>query len=104
MKTTLQAILLIPLFCIFGFTFWLTSWTASYLPYSDDWKDHVVFTPASTDDPSQIYMVDMYLYASRISPFLTIVCTLSFIVIVVVLFLFIKAFWEMKLSKKTKEV
>ncbi|MDO6657341.1 DUF4306 domain-containing protein [Anaerobacillus sp. 1_MG-2023] len=104
MKATLQAILLIPLLCIFGFTFWLASWTASYLPYSDDWKDHVVFTPASTQDPSQIYLVDMYLYAFRYSPFETIVCTISFIMIVVVLFLLVKAFWDLKLSKKIKEV
>lgn len=90
MKTTLQSLLLLPLLFIFGYTFWLSSWTASYLPYMDNWRESVVFTPKEVQDPSNIYVIDYYLYAFRYSTFLTIVCTLSFLAILVVLFLIVR--------------
>ncbi|WP_270180971.1 DUF4306 domain-containing protein [Alkalihalobacillus sp. CinArs1] len=98
MRKTFHILLLFPLVVIFGYTFWLSSWTASYLPFSDQWREEVVFTPDAVTDHSEIYLIDYYLYALRYSPFLTIVCTVSFLAILVVLFLLVKG-----LLGKTKE-
>lgn len=59
-RSLLLGVLFMVVLFVFGYTSWLASWTASYLPFSDNWKEHIVFTPISTQNPSQIYMVDMY--------------------------------------------
>ncbi|WP_377890612.1 DUF4306 domain-containing protein [Alkalihalobacillus sp. R86527] len=90
MNVILKGVLLLLLLPIFGYTLWLSSWTASYLPHLENWRESVVFTPQTVVEPADIYVIDYYLYALQYSPFLTIVCTLSFLAILIVLFFLVK--------------
>lgn len=56
---------------IFGYTFFFTSWTASYLAYEDDWKSKLTYTPITVTDPQKIYVIDKFLYAFEIQPIVT---------------------------------
>ncbi len=48
----------------------------------EDWKNDIVFTPEKTIEPQQIYEIDKFIYAFKIEPMLSIVCVLSFLMII----------------------
>ena len=70
------------LFVIFGVSYFLTSWNASYLTIENDWKSRLTFTPKTITNPQQIYEIDKFIYAFGVQPILTSVCLLSFICLV----------------------
>ncbi|MCA0173032.1 DUF4306 domain-containing protein [Bacillus sp. RAR_GA_16] len=79
MKRIIVMIIMIP---VFVFSYFLNSWTASYLPYVDDWKEHLYLTPETVTDAQQIYEIDKFLYAFHIQPMISVVCLLSFLLVV----------------------
>jgi len=70
------------LFLIFGFSYFLTSWNASYLMVEDNWKSKLTFTPKSITNPKDIYEIDKFIYAYEVQPLLSIVCFLSLIALI----------------------
>lgn len=70
----LQYVIILP---ILFFSLFITSWTASYLSISEDWKQHIVFTPKTTKSPHQVYEIDKLLYAFKYNSVSTTVFVLS---------------------------
>ncbi|WP_410983279.1 DUF4306 domain-containing protein [Bacillus cereus] len=70
----LQYVIILP---ILFFSLFITSWTASYLSISEDWKQHIVFTPKTTESSQQVYEIDKLLYAFKYNPVSTTVFVLS---------------------------
>ncbi|QGQ45895.1 DUF4306 domain-containing protein [Metabacillus sediminilitoris] len=79
MKRLIVFILLLPV-CVFSF--FSTSWTGSYMMIEEDWKEHIVFTPENSIKPQQIYEIDKYFYAFKYQPVISIVCILSFLILI----------------------
>lgn len=75
----LQYIFILP---ILFFSLFITSWTASYLTISEDWKEHLVFTPKTAEGSNQIYKIDKLLYAFKYSPVFTTIFVLSIIYLI----------------------
>ncbi|MDM5155752.1 DUF4306 domain-containing protein [Bacillus sp. DX1.1] len=75
----LQYIIILP---ILFFSLFITSWTASYLSISEDWKKHLVFTPKTADNSNQIYEIDKLLYAFKYNPPFTTICVLSIVYLI----------------------
>lgn len=57
----------------------------------EDWMTHIVFTPKSSTGPEQIYEVDKFLFAFSIQPLLSVVCLLSFLILIGIII-----YWVMK--------
>ncbi|MCI0765166.1 DUF4306 domain-containing protein [Bacillus sp. TL12] len=72
----LQYVIILP---ILFFSLFITSWTASYLSISEDWKQHIVFTPKITESSQQVYEIDKLLYAFKYNPVSTTVFVLSIV-------------------------
>lgn len=70
---------------IFVFSFLATSWTGSYIMITQGWKEEIVFTPKTVTDPQQIYEVDKFLYAFNSDPMTSILCILSFLILIVII-------------------
>jgi hypothetical protein len=79
LKRLIIFILLLP---VFAYSFFLTTWTGSYIIGEEDWKNHIVFTPEKATKPQQIYEIDKLIYAFKIDPILSIVSVLSFLMII----------------------
>ncbi|MDM5189265.1 DUF4306 domain-containing protein [Bacillus sp. DX4.1] len=75
----LQYIIILP---ILFFSLFITSWTASYLSISEDWKNHLVFTPKTADNANQIYEIDKLLYAFKYNPPFTTIFVLSIVYLI----------------------
>ncbi|WP_235676700.1 MULTISPECIES: DUF4306 domain-containing protein [Bacillus cereus group] len=60
----------------------MTSWTASYLSISEDWKQHLIFTPKTTENSHQVYEIDKLLYAFQYNPVFTTVFILSIVYLI----------------------
>ncbi|MEY8349455.1 DUF4306 domain-containing protein [Bacillus cereus] len=75
----LQYIIILP---ILFFSLFITSWTASYLSISEDWKQHIVFTPKTTENSHQVYEIDKLLYAFKYNPVFTTVFILSIVYLI----------------------
>ncbi|MDZ5606782.1 DUF4306 domain-containing protein [Bacillus pseudomycoides] len=75
----LQYVIILP---ILFFSLFITSWTASYLSISEDWKQHIVFTPKTTERSNQVYEIDKLLYAFKYNPVFTTVFILSIVYLV----------------------
>lgn len=81
-KTTihwLQYILNLPILFV---SFFVTSIIASYLMISENWKDHLVFTPQTTTDKGHIYIIDTFIYAFKIEPIAATIFILSAIYLI----------------------
>ena len=48
----------------------------------EKWKNHIVLTPVKETEPQQIYQIDKFIYAFKYEPMMSIVCVLSFLVII----------------------
>ena len=66
----------------------------------ENWKSHTVFTPEKATDPQQIYEVDKFIYAFKYQPIMSIVCVLSFLVIIGL----IVSWFRNKFRHKTKSI
>jgi len=75
----LQYVIILP---ILFFSLFITSWTASYLSISEDWKQHIVFTPQTAEDSNQIYEIDKLLYAFKYNPVFTTIFVLSIVYLI----------------------
>jgi hypothetical protein len=66
----------------------------------EKWKNHIVFTPVKETEPQQIYEIDKFIYAFKYEPMMSIVCVLSFLVIIGLII-----FWfSRKFRHKTKSI
>ncbi|WP_175638439.1 DUF4306 domain-containing protein [Metabacillus schmidteae] len=79
MKKFLIFILLFP---VFAYSFFATSWTGSYIMLEENWKEHIVFTPVNMKEPQQIYEIDKFFYALKYQPIISIICILSFLLLI----------------------
>ncbi|TKC16095.1 DUF4306 domain-containing protein [Robertmurraya kyonggiensis] len=79
MKRLIIFILLLP---VFAYSYYATSWTASYFMLEEDWKEDIVFTPKDASDPMEIYEIDKFIYAFKYAPLSSVICSLSFLLIV----------------------
>ncbi|QNK89582.1 DUF4306 domain-containing protein [Sporosarcina sp. resist] len=77
-----KIIIFIFLLLAFVYSFFLTSWSGSYIMIEEDWKNHIVFTPEKVTEPQQIYEIDKFVYAFKIDPLLSMVCVLSFLTLI----------------------
>ncbi len=77
-----KLIIFIFLLLAFVYSFFLTSWAGSFIMIEEDWKNDIVFTPEKVTEPQQIYEIDKFIYAFKIDPLLSIVCVLSFLMII----------------------
>lgn len=75
----LQYVIILP---ILFFVLFITSWTASYLSISEDWKQHLVFTPKTVQDSNQIYEIDKLLYAFKYNPIFTTIFVASIVYLI----------------------
>ncbi|WP_191561093.1 DUF4306 domain-containing protein [Metabacillus idriensis] len=91
MRTKL-GILFIFLLPVFGCSYFLVSWTASYLMISEDWKERLVFTPKTASKPDQIYEIDKLLYAFKIEPILFFICLVSLVLLIGIAVFWMKDF------------
>lgn len=66
----------------------------------ENWKSHTVFTPEKATGPQQIYEVDKFIYAFKYQPIMSIVCVLSFLVIIGL----IVSWFRNKFRHKTKSI
>ncbi|QDP41613.1 DUF4306 domain-containing protein [Radiobacillus deserti] len=66
---------------IFAYSFFLTAVTGSHLGYSENWKEHLTFTPQTAHGPQHIFEIDKFIYAFNIQPFITIIFLSSFAVL-----------------------
>lgn len=74
-----RVIIFIILLLVFAYSFFVTSWTGSYMMLEEDWEKNIVFTPEKATEPQQIYEVDKFIYAFKYEPMISIVCVLSFL-------------------------
>ena len=66
----------------------------------ENWKNHIVFTPEKATEPQQIYEIDKFIYTFKYEPMMSIVCVLSFLVIIGII-----VFWFSKnLRHKTRSI
>ncbi|MEI4804482.1 MULTISPECIES: DUF4306 domain-containing protein [unclassified Bacillus (in: firmicutes)] len=79
MKQLLIFIILLP---VFFYTYVATSWTGSYIMLEENWKKHIVFTPETATESQQIYEIDKFIYAFKYQPIISIVCILSFLILI----------------------
>lgn len=49
---------------------------------SENWKDHLVFTPQTTTDKGHIYIIDTFIYAFKIEPIAATIFILSAIYLI----------------------
>ncbi|MGN4448044.1 DUF4306 domain-containing protein [Bacillus cereus group sp. MYBK79-1] len=80
---SLQYMILIPIFIYL----WLgiTQFSAVSLTWIDNWKDYLIFTPATITNEQDIYMVDKFLYKFRMLPIRSTVLILSFIYMLILI-------------------
>lgn len=84
LKTLKIILFLTTMAVICGFSFFFTAATGSYLGYVEgNWKENLVFTPKSVDEPEDIYEVDKIIYAFNVHPIVTIVFILSSLILIV---------------------
>ncbi|MBU7592797.1 DUF4306 domain-containing protein [Metabacillus halosaccharovorans] len=86
LKRIITFILLIP---IFAYNFFATSWTGSYIMLEENWEKHIIFTPKNASEPKQIYEIDKFLYAFKYQPIITIVCIISFLILISIIVIWI---------------
>ncbi|MBM7604898.1 hypothetical protein JOC75_002902 [Metabacillus crassostreae] len=87
---------------IFGYTFFFTSWTASYLAYEDDWKSKLTFTPTTVTDPQKIYVIDQFLYAFKIQPIISLIFLFTTLCLVSLLGIYLYKYVIIKFFKVSK--
>jgi len=51
----------------------------------EDWQEHRVFTSDLSTDPQEILEIDKYIFAFRHEPIMSIICILTFFMIVGIL-------------------
>lgn len=78
---SLQYMILISIFIYL----WLgiTQFSAVSLTWIDNWKDYLMFTPATITNEQDIYMVDKFLYKFRMLPIRSTVLILFFIYLLI---------------------
>lgn len=74
---SLQYMILIPIFLYL----WLGTmeFSAVNLTWIDNWKDYLIFTPATITNEEDIYMIDKFLYKFRMVPIRSTLLILSFL-------------------------
>ncbi len=74
---SLQYMILIPIFLYL----WLGTmeFSAVNLTWIDNWKDYLIFTPATITNEEDIYMIDKFLYKFRMIPIRSTLLILSFL-------------------------
>ncbi|PEW77974.1 hypothetical protein CN424_15705 [Bacillus cereus] len=80
---SLQYMILIPIFLYV----WLGTmkFSAVDLTWIDNWKDYLIFTPATITNEQDIYMIDKFLYKFRMLPIRSTVLILSFIYMLILI-------------------
>ncbi|HFK1764225.1 hypothetical protein AT258_28035 [Bacillus wiedmannii] len=80
---SLQYMILIPIFLYV----WLGTmkFSAVDLTWIDNWKDYLIFTPATITNEQDIYMIDKFLYKFRMLPIGSTVLILSFIYMLILI-------------------
>ncbi|ASI76790.1 YjdJ family protein [Bacillus pacificus] len=78
---SLQYMILISIFIYL----WLgiTQFSAVSLTWIDNWKDYLMFTPATITNEQDIYMIDKFLYKFRMLPIRSTVLILSFMYLLI---------------------
>ncbi|MGG3640249.1 DUF4306 domain-containing protein [Bacillus gobiensis] len=99
MPRIIRVLVFLVMIPIFSFSLFFTSWTGSYLMISEDWKDHVVFTPKTVTDPENIFEIDKFLYAYQIQPIMSLACLLSFFILSGILI-----YWLLKIFQRRKTI
>ncbi len=80
---SLQYMILIPIFLYL----WLGTmeFSAVNLTWIDNWKDYLIFTPATITNEEGIYMIDRFLYKFRMLPIQSTVLILSFLYMLILI-------------------
>ena len=61
----------------------ITQFSAVSLTWIDNWKDYLMFTPATITNEQDIYMIDKFLYKFRMLPIRSTVLILSFMYLLI---------------------
>ncbi|PFN28955.1 DUF4306 domain-containing protein [Bacillus cereus] len=80
---SLQYMILIPIFLYV----WLGTmkFSAVNLTWIDNWRDYLIFTPATITNEEDIYMIDKFLYKFRMLPIQSTVLILSFLYMLILI-------------------
>ena len=78
---SLQYMILIPI--VIYLWLGITQFSAVSLTWIDNWKDYLMFTPATITNEQDIYMVDKFLYKFRMLPIRSTVLILSCIYLLI---------------------
>ncbi|EJS66310.1 DUF4306 domain-containing protein [Bacillus cereus] len=80
---SLQYMILIPIFLYL----WLGTmeFSAVNLTWIDNWRDYLIFTPATITNEEDIYMIDKFLYKFRMLPIQSTVLILSFLYMLILI-------------------